>query len=103
MAENLRERMGGLIGRPDWPARTALVFPRCRAIHTAFMRWPLDVVFLDRTDRIVRLVWGLRPWRYAWGGEAARIAIEILAGNLPAEIRQGELLHWDGDGITSVP
>jgi len=47
------------------------------------MRFPLDLVFLDGEDRVVRLVPGVGSWRVAWGGWRARSVVELAAGWLP--------------------
>jgi uncharacterized membrane protein (UPF0127 family) len=58
-------RLRGLIGRPPLAAHRALLLRRCRAIHTFFMNAPIDVVFLDRFGKVLKIVESLRPWRVA--------------------------------------
>ena len=72
-AASWRTRMVGLLGRRALPDGEALIFPRCRAIHTIGMRFPIDVIFVDQTWQVVALNRGLKPgqitlpaWR-AWG------------------------------------
>ncbi len=55
----------------------------CRAVHTAGMRFSLDLVFFDGDGRVVRAVRGLRPWRLARGGRAAWGVLELEAGWFP--------------------
>ena len=45
----------------------------------AFMRFPIDAVFLDSTDRVVKVVAELKPWRMA-GCRGARAVLELPAG-----------------------
>jgi uncharacterized membrane protein (UPF0127 family) len=47
-----------------------------------FMRYPIDVVFVDRAGRVTRTVSGLRPWRVVWWARGARDCIELRAGAL---------------------
>ena len=69
VAETFAERARGLL------------IPRCNAIHTLFMRYPIDAVFLDRAGRVVRRVRGIRPWRFfVWGGWRAVQVLEISPG-----------------------
>ncbi|MBP7275087.1 MAG: DUF192 domain-containing protein [Kiritimatiellae bacterium] len=75
----------GLMGRKVWPAGVALRIRNCASIHTCFMRFAIDVVFLDADDRITRVTRGLPPWRAAFGGRTARTALEWLAGSLPED------------------
>jgi uncharacterized protein len=49
------------------------------SIHTAFMRFPIDAVFLDRSDRVVKVASDLRPWRMA-ACRGARTVLELGAG-----------------------
>jgi uncharacterized protein len=56
-------RLIGLIGRRSLQAGMALEIPRCRSVHTAGMRFPLDLVWLDRERRVVRVDRAVPPWR----------------------------------------
>jgi uncharacterized membrane protein (UPF0127 family) len=56
-------RLRGLIGRRDWPAGVALEIPRCRSVHTFGMRFPLDLVWLDGSRRVVRVDRAVPPCR----------------------------------------
>ncbi len=76
------ERMKGLLGRDDLPFGSAVLIKRCSSIHTFFMRFPIDLVFLDADGAVVRLVHSLRPFRMAWGGGKARSVLEATAGTI---------------------
>ena len=81
VAETFAERARGLIGRPAPAPGRGLLIPRCNAIHTLFMRYPIDAVLLDRAGRVVRRVRGIRPWRFfVWGGWRACQVLEISPG-----------------------
>lgn len=56
-------RLLGLIGRRSLPAGVALEIPRCRSVHTFGMRFALDLVWLDRERRIVRIDRAVPPRR----------------------------------------
>lgn len=81
LATTRRARRTGLLGRDYLGADAALVLAPCLAIHTAFMRFPIDVAFVDRRGRAVRLVHQLAPWRVAVAPRAYA-AIELPAGAL---------------------
>lgn len=77
IARTFAERSRGLIGRPKPPPGEGLLILRCNAIHTFFMSYPIDAVFLDRDDRVVREVRGIKPWRmFVWGGWRAVKVVE---------------------------
>jgi uncharacterized membrane protein (UPF0127 family) len=48
-------------------------------VHTFFMRFPIDVVFLDRELSVVAVRPDLRPWRTA-GARGAKVSLELAAG-----------------------
>ena len=80
VAETFAERARGLIGRPPPPPGRGLLIPRCNAIHTLFMRYPIDATFLDREGRVVKVVRGIRPGRlFVWGGWRARQVLETAS------------------------
>jgi uncharacterized membrane protein (UPF0127 family) len=55
MTETARERMRGLLGRNELPFDEALLLRQCRSIHTFRMRFAIDVLFLDRHERVVAI------------------------------------------------
>ena len=63
-------------------APAGLLIPSCRAVHTLGMRFELDLVFLDRDERVVELRRSLRPARFARCGAAASV-LELSVPPLP--------------------
>lgn len=55
ITESARERMRGLLGREALASSEALSLQACRSVHTFGMRFPIDIVFLDRHNRIVAI------------------------------------------------
>ncbi len=53
----------------------------CEAIHTFFMKFDIDVLFLDKKRRVVKAVRRLRPWRLA-GSWRGRSVLELPAGTI---------------------
>jgi uncharacterized membrane protein (UPF0127 family) len=79
VAETFLLRLRGLAGRRRLPAGHGVLFPRTRSVHTHFMRFAIDVVFLDDDDTVVDIVPRLRPWRLA-ASRDARAVLELRAG-----------------------
>jgi uncharacterized protein len=79
VAESTRARMRGLLGRDGLAAGAGLLIHPSPSVMTFFMRFPIDVVFLDRDKRIVRVVHSLAPWRVA-SAKRAVAALELPAG-----------------------
>ena len=77
VARSFAERSRGLIGRKKPAHGEGMLILRCNAIHTFFMSYPIDAVFLDRHNRVVKEVRGIRPWRLlVWGGWRAVKVLE---------------------------
>ncbi|HEU4458259.1 MAG TPA: DUF192 domain-containing protein [Methylibium sp.] len=73
------ERLRGLLARAPLGPDEALEIAPCNSVHTAGMRYAIDVVFVDRRGGIVRVVEGLKPWRAAACWRASRV-VELHAG-----------------------
>lgn len=79
VADRAFPRMRGLLGRSHLPEGEGLLLEPAYAIHTAFMRFPIDVVFLDSHMRVMKVVDSLAPWRTA-GAHLAFSTLELAAG-----------------------
>ncbi len=78
VAKTLCERMRGLIGTKSLAKDEGMLILRCNAIHTFFMSFPIDAIFLDRHDNVVKIVRNIKPWRiFVWGGLRATKVLEI--------------------------
>ena len=78
-AESAFARMRGLLGRQGLEAGEGMLINPAPSVHMLFMRFPIDVVFLDRSKTVVKVVHELRPWRAA-GARRAVAALELPAG-----------------------
>jgi uncharacterized membrane protein (UPF0127 family) len=79
VADRPRSRLRGLLGRRELPAGEGLLLRPSPSIHTWFMRFPIDVVFLDGDLRVLDVIPALRPWRIA-GRRGARAVLELATG-----------------------
>ncbi len=79
MADRPLSRLRGLMGRSGLPAGEGLLLSPAPAIHTGFMRFPIDALFLDRELRVLSVVERLRPWRFA-SQRKAHAVLELSAG-----------------------
>lgn len=92
------ERMRGLLGRRALAAGEGLLITPCNAIHTLFMRFPIDVFFLDRENRVVKILRAVPPFRYAMAPGAAAV-LETRAGEADLTgIGTGDRLIWRENG-----
>jgi uncharacterized membrane protein (UPF0127 family) len=81
VAATRRTRRRGLLGRSGMAPSEALILAPCCAIHTAFMRFAIDVIFVDSRGRVLKIVRELPPWRMAIAPRAHAV-IELAAGAL---------------------
>jgi uncharacterized membrane protein (UPF0127 family) len=81
IARHFWSRAIGLLGQRALGADQGLLIIPCDSVHTCFMRWPIDVVFIDCAGNITRIVEHLRPWRCTAARHPAHACVEIKAGN----------------------
>jgi uncharacterized membrane protein (UPF0127 family) len=79
LADTALSRCRGLLGRSGLSSGEGMLLRPTSSVHTAFMRFAIDVVFLDRADRVLKVADDLGPWRMA-GCRGARAALELPAG-----------------------
>jgi uncharacterized membrane protein (UPF0127 family) len=97
VARGLLARLRGLIGRRSFDEGSALIIPGCKQVHTFLMRFPIDVVFADRANRVLLAVQKLAPCRVTRYCRRATCAIELPAGTLAAAgIQPGDILKIEG-------
>jgi len=95
IASSLGQRLKGLLGKKSLTNNEGLVLKPCASIHTFFMRFPIDVLFLDKNMRIIKLIQNMPPARLsstAWG---SKITIELPAGKISQTNTQtGDILQF---------
>jgi uncharacterized protein len=79
LADSPLRRMRGLLGRKTLDTGHGILIRPAPAIHTWFMRFAIDAVFLDAELRVLRVRRDMRPWRMA-GQRGARAVLELPAG-----------------------
>ena len=90
VAETSESRRRGLLGRDSLDPSAALIIAPCWSIHTFFMRFVIDVVFVDRGGSVLKTVSDVKPWRIAVAPRAYAV-IELNAGGVRrSELRVGD-------------
>lgn len=98
VAGSFLTRARGLLARPRLePGRGLLIRP-CTSVHTCFMRQPLDLVGLSRSeDGTAEVTWlshDVRPWRFRWASRGTRDILELPAGEIQrTRLMVGDRLH----------
>jgi uncharacterized membrane protein (UPF0127 family) len=80
LADNFWTRFMGLMGRCDLPSGGGLVLKPGGGIHMWFMRISLDVIHVDKRDRVTHVLRGIKPWRFGPLFVGGKLAIELPVG-----------------------
>ena len=91
-----KTRKTGLLRHASFPEGSAMLIAPSNAVHTFFMRFPIDIAFVTREGKVVKTCDSVRPWRIAAAFRAYAV-IELPAGTL----RRGETVA--GDILSIVP
>jgi uncharacterized membrane protein (UPF0127 family) len=96
LASSFVSRFFGLMGRKRVDEGGGLLLTRSSSIHSFFMRFRFDAVFIGKDDRVVKTVPAMRQWWVAFGGKGARDVLELPAGVAAATGTQpGDLLVYE--------
>jgi len=82
VATSLAARTKGLLGRRGLPPGSGMLIDPCPSVHTWFMRFPIDVIFLDSKNRVVGLKRNLKSFRMAgaWrGAKTLELPVGVIA------------------------
>lgn len=94
MADTFWYRFCGLQGHSALPEGTGLYIRPCRMVHTFFMRFPIDLIFLDPAGRIVHIEKDLRPWKLSRHIPAAEGVLECLSGTVESlDLKLGQAVR----------
>lgn len=83
-ADQAWSRVVGLLGRRSLAGDEGLLLTPCTSIHTFFMRFPIDILYLDREQVVVKAVRALRPFRLSACLKGGRSTLELPAGAIEA-------------------
>lgn len=79
IANNFWKRAVGLLGSHPLNDQQGMLISPCNSVHTCFMQLSIDVVFIDASGNITRIVEHVRPWKFA--AAKAHSCLELSAGN----------------------
>lgn len=102
VADRAHRRMRGLLGRRGLRPGEGMVLRPAWNVHTAFMRFPIDVVFLDSDQVVVRLEKAVAPWRTV-SCRGAREVVELTAGECERRgLEVGDRVAWASRTATEI-
>ena len=80
MADNYFKRLFGLMGRPGLLPHHGLWIVPCKDIHSCFMRFEFDAIFVDKNHQVVHLIERMKPWRISKFVKNGHAVLELPAG-----------------------
>jgi uncharacterized membrane protein (UPF0127 family) len=91
-------RMRGLLGRRSLASGEGLLLRPASSVHTFFMRFPIDVVFLGPDGEVLKVAERVSPWRTA-AAKGAKVVVELPAGEAAGRgLQPGDRLDLSGSG-----
>lgn len=93
VADNFWTRTKGLLGRKNLDSDTALLIKPCNSIHTFFMHFAIDALFLDKDYKVVSILTSLKPFKLSPVFWKASYVVEFSAGCISAsQAQSGDIL-----------
>ena len=80
IADSPFKRIKGLLGKKGLKPGNALILKPCNSIHTFFMRFAIDVLFVNKDNRVIKAISRLNPFRLTYIYYHADFAVELTAG-----------------------
>ena len=93
-ADTFSTRLFGLIPRSSLGAEEGLWLDPCAMIHTCFMRFPIDAVFLDKGLKVVKVCATMPPWRFSPWVCGAQSVLELAPGRAAGLLAENDILEF---------
>lgn len=94
VADRFQDRLLGLMFKKSLEEGESLYISPCNSIHTFFMMFSLDVAFVDKNLKVVKVLSEMKPWRMSWLYLNAHSVVEMKAGTLSLKIKEGDTLEF---------
>ena len=82
IADTFGSRMKGLLGRTHLNPQEALLITQCHSIHMFFMKFSIDAIFIDRNNRVVCVIEGIKPFTLSPIFWNAKCVVEVPKGTI---------------------
>ena len=93
VASSFKDRIKGLMFRDTMGDMDGLLIENSNSIHNCFVKFPIDVVFLSRDFKVIKIIRSFKPWRFSWIYFGATRVLELPANSLPEDIGKGDFLE----------
>lgn len=84
VAKSFLARMRGLLGKKVFKQNQALIITPCNSVHTFFMHFPIDILFVGKDNCVLAVIEALKPYRFSKIYPNAYFVIELPAGAIKA-------------------
>ena len=90
------QKVKGLLGRDCLADGQGLLFKGCGSLHTFFMQFPIDIIYLDRAGKVLKSSASVRPFKIVAAPLRAYYALELPAGAISkSATRKGDHVRFD--------
>lgn len=93
LANSFLTRLKGLMFSNDLPDCDGLLISPCNSIHTFFMNYSLDIIYMTKDFEVVKVIKNIKPWRMTRMYLKAFQVLEMKSGSLKIDLSQGEKLE----------
>ena len=93
VANKFTTRLGGLMFKKQMAQQEGLMIPGCNWVHTLFMRFSIDIIYLDADYNIYSIDYSVSPWRFCLPRFRAKHVLELCAGSAASmALKEGDNL-----------
>ncbi len=93
IAKSFYKRSKGLLGRSSLEKNQCLWIHRCNSVHTFFMRFAIDILYVDKNLKVTSIQRNIQPWKLNWGGFTSKSCFEFKSESLAGDLEVGDLLR----------
>ena len=93
VAKDIFSRMIGLMFKNSLGESDGLLIAPCNSIHTFFMKFNLDIIFMNSESQVVKVIEDIPPWRITRMYWSARKVLELKGGTLKGSLSKGDYLE----------
>lgn len=93
MKDTFLGRLIGLLGTKSLKAGQGIVLKPCNSIHTCFMLFPIDVVFISKDFKVLKIVKKIKPWHFSPIVLKSIYTLEVAAGEIK-DLKEGDQVKF---------
>ncbi|MTI70610.1 MAG: DUF192 domain-containing protein [Firmicutes bacterium] len=82
IADNFFSRLKGLLGKNNLNEDEALIIKPCKSVHMFFMKFSIDVLFVNENDKVIKIIENLRPWQVTKVVKNSKYVVELSKGKV---------------------